>query len=100
MKEDKEWGPWVKHDGSSCPLKVGTLVHAVYTRGDCRTILHLPSVLEAGKSWVIAYATGGLAWVDGHVSEYRVKKPKGLVMLEELLEDLPIEIKEKDNAKV
>jgi hypothetical protein len=28
MSED--WGPWIEHDGSGCPVPVGTVVHRVF----------------------------------------------------------------------
>lgn len=69
----EQWGKWVVHDGSGCPC-VGMYVQALYENGD---------IDEA-----IAGSAGGYSWDWAndclHIVSYRIRKPKGLTLLEEI----------------
>lgn len=72
----EEWGPWIEHDGQGCPC-VGQFVHIVYVDG-----VELKARATGGASWNhVSYAI--------QISRYRIRKPKGLTILEQLLADLP-----------
>lgn len=94
----EEWGPWVRHDGMGCPVPSGTIVEVVcedafgYTRNE------------------VARASGGSysSWDWSHYPElkriirYREKKPKGMQILQEVLNELdvptpskPVDVREK-----
>jgi hypothetical protein len=89
-REDEEWGPWIDHDGKRCPF--GELVWIENEYG-----------VIAGP--LIAGSMGGESWLwDSppdiiRIVGYKIKKPKGLKILEGLLENLPTKpddlIKEK-----
>lgn len=80
-----DWGPWKDHFGNGCPLPVGTIAELMYE--DCIEI----SDIKGGLSW---YITDPL-YIDGvivmPILAYRVKKPKGLAMLEELIQEVELE---------
>ncbi|WP_425074895.1 hypothetical protein [Sagittula sp. S175] len=80
----EHWGPWVIHDGKGCPLPSGTIVEVVSEDG------------FGFASREIACVSGGeySSWNWRHYPElkriirFRVKKPRGLEMLEERLQTL------------
>ena len=81
----EEWGPWIDHDGKCCPVPNGTFVHVVYQDGfevtDFVSANGRPEILNP---WIL---------VEGlpSIIRYRIRKPKGLTILEGLMENLPQE---------
>lgn len=87
-----EWGPWVEHDGMGCPCvgmitqwefdadliyKVGAVdIHGNEIIGP-RTAQGRP---ENGEAW---------SWTAGYyrVIRYRIRKPKGMTILEQLVKN-------------
>lgn len=74
----EEWGPWTLHDDSGVPLalKPGMIVQ-VEMKMDGKVLT--PMLVEE---------------IDWHcpgdpVAAYRVQKPKGMAILEQLLADIP-----------
>ncbi len=104
---DEEWGPWIDHDGKGCPVK-GMFVHAVFIDGS----EYIGITRGLGGSWTYGDVDDVSTWSPPNLSKnkhfdkcrpiikYRVKKPKGLTILEELLQkvddkiniDQPLEI--------
>lgn len=93
----EEWGPWVIHDGMGCPLQQGTIVEVRFQDA------------FGYKSNVVTTVTGGefSSWNWEHYPElkkivrYREKKPRGLSMLQEMLQDLDApsdKIKKREKA--
>lgn len=95
--EEEHWSDWIEHDGKGCPYPVGTVIHAI--------LLH-PVPKWPDANWVYALdkkGGGGSWWYKSLVRKdwsdspnilgaksvpiirYRVKKPKGLTMLEGIL---------------
>jgi hypothetical protein len=73
-----EWGPWVEHDGKGLPCPAGAFVQAIDREGD------LYDELADDLEWLWS----GTNWcVD--IIRYRIRKPRGLTILEGLLENLP-----------
>ena len=90
----EEWGPWIEHDGKGCPC-VGN-----YARWQFDDLVDVPvGFRDVGGRIVVdgitvegwARSGEGWLWIDGYcrVIRYRIRKPRGLVLLEELLENLP-----------
>lgn len=89
----EEWGPWVVHDGTGCPLASGTIVEVRYQDA------------FGYKSNVVTTVTGGAfsSWNWEHYPElkkivrYREKKPRGMSLLQGLLESLdsPVDAKKR-----
>jgi hypothetical protein len=81
----EEWGPWIEHDGRGCPC-VGMWVEV--EAGDPHTKRILRKV-------EIRRVTGLGGWLNSDfpafyvVQRYRIRKPRGMVILESLLADLP-----------
>lgn len=92
-----EWGPWIAHDGKGCPC-IGAMVRSEDRRG---------SIEEHIAGGMLIFPDGSryngprrsaffCAWVwdDGgplglKITRYQIKKPRGLTILEGLLESLP-----------
>ncbi len=96
------WGPWIAHDGTGCPVPRGTMVIVRHRDGtlfgpypaqtlgetlDGRTVELGREVRIDVSSWHWAIAGNVLAPED-HIIAYRVRKPPGLVMLEEILREV------------
>lgn len=80
-----QWGPWIEHDGRGCPDVVGLMLEVKVARdadlppaeaGDCDSSFSRP--------WLWAL----MPW-PYRVVAYRIRKPRGMVVLESLLADLP-----------
>lgn len=88
-----EWGHWIEHDGKGCPVAVGTVVEATFEN----------LAGEVGDEVVTVGAKGGFSWDWSYfgkppypgakyaerIIRYRLRKPRGLTVLEGLLENLP-----------
>ena len=87
-----EWGPWIEHDGKGCPC-VGMWVQAEYDVPPRGPFAH-GSV--SGKTWE-GRARGRTSWVwpdfRGNIIRYRIRKPRGMTILENLIADLPAPVR-------
>ena len=95
-----DWGPWIEHDGKGCPLPVGTIGEAELRCGRIAPFRALCGSTRggpqspptgAGKEQTDAWTWGGKpsGWEGEEVIRYRIRKPRGLTILEEILNDLP-----------
>jgi hypothetical protein len=93
-----EWGAWIEHDGSGCPV-VGQFVHVVLGddwetpilgSGDCGWGPQWKPINEA-EAVGIAEDDPGWHWAFGWfpVIRYRVRKPRALQDLIEMVERMP-----------
>ena len=91
----EEWGPWVEHDGKSCPK--GQVVKAVFRYRNGKKELRGPFVAgdQGGSSWIWGDTQKPETWSvlpDGRrampIVSYQIKKPKGLSLLEEILAEV------------
>ena len=100
----EEWGPWIDHDGCSFPVPVGTVVNVERFDGTTEVFMVGRSTLLGGKNFSrITKLRKPSSWMWGSLSpswgrgvyilRYRVKKPKGLQILESLLQNLDDKIK-------
>lgn len=86
---EETWGPWIEHDGKGCPVGDGVAVNAT----DCR-----------GRETISCFRYGGESWDWSNWPEYtriirfRIRKPRGLTILENLIADLPAPVGPKVDA--
>jgi hypothetical protein len=83
----EEWGPWIEHDGKCCPVKDGDYVEVTKHVGRWGNIETEEGVIRSDTprgSWLQVHLTYGPC-----IQRYRIRKPRGLTILEGLLEDLP-----------
>ena len=96
----EEWGPWIEHDGKGCPCVGeygqftlgGGYSGPVGLRDDLGRVMVTTNTYEG-------FATDGAAWhwVESKypVIRYRIRKPKGLTILTDILREV-----ERDVEKV
>lgn len=83
----EEWGAWIEHDGEHMPPQ-GAICQATFD--DCRT---LTGVIDQADETHRAAFLWLLPEDDAsHVIRYRIRKPRGLTILENLIADLPEEV--------
>ena len=92
MLMDKQWGPWIEHFGHGMPVQAGTLVE-VFSLEPARQakdgVTHIIGVagVDLVKSWTwnleARSKTKSLP-----IDLYRIKRPRGMEVLLELLEEI------------
>lgn len=97
----ERWGPWIAHDGNSCPIRRGQIAEIVWSDGTSWSGMNEgQSAQDAGIDFVGGYNgprySSSWVWVeDGTkipVARYRIRKPDALTKLEGLIADLPEEV--------
>ena len=91
----EEWGPWIEHDGKGCPC-VGQIVECRWMDYDgtvsAEGYLEGPvGIARGGPCWTWRVVAGVPIAAPGFsaIIRYRVRKPRGLVILEQLLATIP-----------
>ena len=90
----EEWGQWIEHDGNGCPC-VGMWVQAQFRN----VRAHFSHGNFSGGVWEgRAKGITNWTWPDprGEVIRYRIRKPRGLTILENLIADLPAPVRKVD----
>ena len=83
MSDCEEWGPWIEHDGEHIPPN-GATVRATFD-----DLMTLTGVIDhADETHINAFMWRGTADVS-HVIRYRIRKPRALIQLREMIETLP-----------
>lgn len=91
-----EWGPWIKHDGSGCPVDGHQIVHTVdrlgeehFSRADDPI-----NVCAVGSSWEWDMSDP----CSADIIRYRLRKPRALLQLREVLEGVPDPAKQREHT--
>ena len=79
----EEWGPWIEHDGTDCPISAGKYIMAQGTSGKIVQGTIVDPSNSYGWNW------SGRRLMMGYVIRYHIRKPEGLIILEQVLENLP-----------
>ena len=84
-----EWGPWIEHDGMGCPVR-GMWVETItnkpgWTEDGVLTDRKIYFTSGPLRSWDWSYASKGFVMVI----RYRVRIPRALQQLREMVENLP-----------
>lgn len=85
-----EWGPMIEHDGKCRPVPFGTYLHVVAKCGEEQfgfmknTAGNQYSYFE----WHAVIAAFGSD--DRCIVRYRIRRPKGLQILETILSEIPV----------
>ena len=97
---DEEWSQWHVHDGKGCPV-VGQYVQCETDRDIDETTPDV-RVLKPRLAEYIPKRVDAPSWVGksnfAQVVRYRVRKPRGLKILEKVLQDLPAPTKTKETV--
>lgn len=99
----EEWGPWIEHDGKGCPC-VGKWVQSYKVSiSECgcfsNGLRHITSEGIAGISpWNWDWSQSGKIAPNGKVASkiirYRIRRPKGMAILNAILADIPAPTKQ------
>ena len=104
MSDREEWGPWVPHDGKGCPC-VGKLVQCEWERypGSFR-VDNDAALARGGKGWFWQFwlkpivGDSGDIGLCARITRYRIKRPRALQQLREMIETLPAPSRQKEDA--
>jgi hypothetical protein len=91
-----EWGPLVLHDGRGCPV-IGKYAQVRCADGRVAEGVVMPHVLR-GRCVLWVWATLCPAHWPMRVVAYRVRKPRALLDLIDLVENLPAPAKRRVGA--
>ena len=98
----EEWGPWIEHDGKGCPC-VGEYAHLIFDRKIIR--MCAPGMIKVSDNAVMGIVDGdGPEWGEFSflptckVLRYRIRRPRGLTILQDLIENLPAPVRETEDA--
>ena len=103
----EEWGPWIEHDGNGCPCP-GKWIHFVIGEANDGSDPECDGGVWEGyvfplsetEGMCIARCGAGWTWDDGYfpIIRYRIRKPRALRDLIELVENLPAPVREGVDA--
>ena len=89
------WSPWIEHDGKGCPVAKGTPGEGELRDGRVVFFRALCGSTRGGPD-VVASSREGSAWVwdsslftSDEVVRYRIRRPRALLQLIEMVENLP-----------
>ena len=85
----EEWGPWIEHDGKGCPC-VGMYVHVI---GENREEAFGLAGSEGAGSWDWSKAPRYT-----RLTHYRIRKPRALQQLRDMIAGLPTPTPAKEGA--
>ena len=92
----EEWGPWIEHDGRGCPC-VGRYVQVEFDDGQVAEGVAGVSSAQAiadgfdplvSWKWALV-ATENWLFIAARIIRYRIRKPRALKQLRDLVESLP-----------
>ena len=95
----EEWGPWIEHDGKGCPV-LGQYGEYYWNDGDSfEGVIGKGGISRLGNP-VASYTGGGSwEWKRGfRVVRYRVRRPKALQQLIQMVENLPAPSRQYEDA--
>lgn len=83
----EEWGPWIEHDGKGMPCHPKEITHTIDRYGE-------EWIAEAGAEINVCQYGSSWVWEDYdplgcEIIRYRIRNPRGLTILQSLLETLP-----------
>ncbi len=105
--DDEEWGEWQIHDGKGCPVPAGTMVAVIFRDMSEFVGLALCNVHEVYRGQMPDDERWSRWWWasernripnEKHIIQFRIKRPKGLTILESLIADLPAPANPKVDA--
>ena len=100
----EEWSNWIEHDGKSCPVE-GQYVQAQFFSSnlweglageECKKINI--SVHGAGSSWTWSIFKQNSYSMQFGVKSYRIRKPKGMQVLDAIMNFFSIDKKITEDA--
>lgn len=83
---NKEFGPWIDHDGIGRPVPCGTIVEVEAENITGLIKRHISVAIgDKGTAWDWSSVSLNQPW---RVIRYRVRRPRGMEMLDQILVDV------------
>lgn len=99
-----EWGPWIDHDGKGCPC-VGRIVKVQFVDLEVRDITAADTGIwlwtdpeEPQRGWFRGVDELGINYASVPVIRYRIRRPRALLQLIDMVENLPAPVREGVDA--
>lgn len=90
-----EWSDWIEHDGKGCPCK-GEYAQFYYKDLLQPQNPRRPDKICEGIAYGDLSEKSGWLWENAPrvlvIIRYRIRKPRGLTILENLIADLPVKV--------
>jgi hypothetical protein len=84
----EEWGPWIEHDGKGCPC-VGQWAQVV-GQYPAQKVVQVEGIVRRTVAWDWSNWGKRTAYgIEGKVLRYRIRKPRALIELRDMIADLP-----------
>jgi hypothetical protein len=87
---DGEWSEWIEHDGTGCPLPIGTMCQREYGSGDIITGIRRGVLIRLSHGYHGPRYLSSWDWSSPGrqipIIRYRYRKPAGLLLLERIAE--------------
>ena len=83
----EEWGKWHSHNGIGCPVPDGTYVKVLFSDGVILEgmVDHPGPIFLNDGQWDWQFCSGTILAL---IVEYCIRKPKGMKVLEEIIEEV------------
>ncbi len=94
----EEWGPWIDHDGKGCPLPAGTICEIECRDGECGEIRTEPPKPENEGGDCFCWGTVAKTYRHLEIIRYRIRRPRALIELIDMVENLPAPVGPKVDA--
>jgi len=98
MHERDDWGPWIEPDGKGCPC-VGMWVRMESKGCTCRHIAEgmATDCEERGEGFEARCHVCGADTIS-QIGRYRVRRPRALLNLIDMVENLPAPARKREDA--
>lgn len=99
MTDDTEWGPIVDHDGLPRPELNGKIARVWSANGRCEIgILNNCDEMPNGYFSAFVWASLPQDKYEIRIIRYRVRRPRALKQLRDMVENLPAPVRETENV--
>jgi len=92
-----DWGPWIEHDGNGCPVPLGTILNVIteHRRGQYREGVVMVERRDLPAfDWSNWQSRSSHKMLWSRVIRYRIRKPRGMQVLEGILRDTNAPVRE------
>ncbi|PCJ24134.1 MAG: hypothetical protein COA96_10335 [SAR86 cluster bacterium] len=98
-----EWTDWRDHDGKGVPVPIGMFAEWVFCDFNFEPLGQSSGMVKGGNSWLWA---GGINRMKSNparwaapFTRYRIRKPRALQQLIEMVETLPVPVKHLETTE-
>ena len=90
MSDDRDWGPWVEHDGQPAPQLMGIFGEVLTADGRCKTGVFRNTLAPPPLTFsLFVWGSLGHHKYPYRIIRYRIRRPRALMELIDTVENLP-----------